>query len=272
MAGASATSGTGRKIGYYEHTATRKNEASLKNKLLKHGPRRIPVAKIEPVLWQETKRFILEDGFARDLLARARTMHGTIEKESRRREFRTKEAALEKQITVLAERIAKLPEAIDPEPLIEQLGDLQGAKKKLQAEGKQSAKEEALTDEPVSFESLEKFRDGLRDLIKKGESDPTIKSAIIKTIVHKILIMKDGFEVHFHVGQSHYLALGQSPGASFFVPFLPSKNKKPSVGNPTEGSFLILAGQASHFLKVSGSRRLTNGGGYGKWPPSFCST
>lgn len=260
MAGASATSRSGHKVGYYEHTATRKNEASLKQKLLKHGPRRIPVAKIEPVVWQEAKRFILEDGFAKDLLERARAMHGTIEKESRRREFKLKEAALDKQITVLAERIAKLPESIDPEPLIEQLGDLQGAKKKLQGEVKKSAKEEALTDEPVSFESLEKFRDGLRELIKKGESDPTIKSAIIKTVVHKILIMKDGFEVHFHVGQTHYLALGKSPGASFFVPFLPSANKKPPAFSSAEGSFLVSAGQASRFLKVSGSRRLTNGG------------
>ncbi len=263
MAGASATSQSGHKVGYYEHAATRKNEASLKQKLLKHGPRRIPIAKIEPVVWTETKRFILENGFAKDLLARARTMHGTIEKESRRRELKAKESALERQITVLAERIAKLPESIDPEPLIEQLGDLQVAKKKLQLEVKQSATEEALTDEPVSFENLEKFREGLRDLIKKGESDPTIKSAIIKTVVHRILILKDGFEVHFHVGQTHYSALGDSPGASFFVSFSYPKNKKPPAGIPTEGKEPSLSGselQASRFLKVSSSRRLTNGG------------
>lgn len=260
MAGASATSRAGHKVGYYEHTATRKNEASLKRKLLKHSPRRIPLAKIEPVVWAETKRFILEDGFAKDLLERARAMHGTIEKESRRMDFKSKDSALEKQITVLAERIAKLPESIDPEPLIEQLGDLQGAKKKLQLQAKQSAKEEALADEPVSFENLEKFRDGLRDLIKKGESDPTIKSAIIKSIVHKILIMKDGFEIHFHVGQTYYSALGNSPGASFFVSFSSPKNKKPSAGLPTEGSKIMSISPASRNLKDSGSRRLTNGG------------
>jgi hypothetical protein len=94
----------------------------------------------------------------------------------------------------------------------------------------------------------------------RGESDPTIKSAIIKTVVHKILIMKDGFEIHFHVGQTHYSALGASPGASFFVSFSTPKNKKPSVGNPTEGSNFYSISPASHFLKVSGSRRLTNGG------------
>jgi hypothetical protein len=271
MAGASATSRSGHKVGYYEHTATRKNEASLKKKLLKHSPRRIPVVKIEPVVWQETKRFILEDGFARDLLERARAMHGSIEKESRRKESKAKESALDKQVTVLAERIAKLPESIDPEPLIEQLGDLQDAKKKLQLDAKKSAKEEAISDEPVSFENLESFRRGLRDLIQKGESDPTIKSAIIKTIVHRILIMKDGFEIHFHVGQTHYLALGNSPGASFFVPFSTAKNKKPSAGLPTEGSILESICPVSRNFKVSGSRRLTNGGEEGKCPLQFSS-
>ena len=235
MSGASATSRAGHKVGYYEHAATRKNEASLKRKVLKYGPRRIPIAKIEPVVWKETKRFILEDGFAKDLLERARAMHGTIEKESRRKEFKIKESALGKQITVLAERIAKLPESIDPEPLIEQLGDLQDAKKKLQTDVKKSAKDEALADEPVSFESLEKFRDGLRDLIKKGESDPTILSAIIKTIVHKILILKDGFEIHFHVGQTHYLALGNSPGASFFFVFFACQKQKTLGWNTNRG-------------------------------------
>jgi hypothetical protein len=133
--------------------------------------------------------------------------------------------------------------------------------KKLQLDAKKSAKEEAISDEPVSFENLESFRQGLRDLIQKGESDPTIKSAIIKTIVHRILILKDGFEIHFHVGQTHYLALGNSPGASFFVSFSTSKYKKPSAGLPTEGSILESICPESRNFKVSGSRRLTNGGG-----------
>lgn len=67
MSGASATSGTGKRVGYYEHLATRKNEASLNHKLLKHKPRRIPASKIEPVVWEEVKKFILDEAFAKDL-------------------------------------------------------------------------------------------------------------------------------------------------------------------------------------------------------------
>lgn len=254
MAGASATSRSGKKIGYYEHLATRKTEASLKQKLLKHGPRRIPSVKIEPVVWSEVKRFIEQDDFTKDLLTRARKMHGTIEKESKRKELRSKEAALERQITVLAERIAKLPESIDPAPLFEQLAELQDSKKKIEAEVKQSAEQRVVYEDPVSFENLELFRKGLRNLIAKGEADHNIKSAIIKTVVHKIEIYPDGLEIHFHVGESHYQASGNHPGASFFVSQLPKKTK-PSVGLPTEGPFFIPINQTSRNLMVQGSRR-----------------
>ncbi|MFN8945585.1 MAG: hypothetical protein ACK5WZ_13290 [Pseudobdellovibrionaceae bacterium] len=86
----------------------------------------------------------------------------------------------------------------------------------------------------VSFENLEVFRKGLRELIQKGENDFSVRSAITKILVHKIEILNDGFEIHFHVGQAHYnQALGdQTPDASFFV----------------------------SFARCDSSRRLTNGG------------
>lgn len=260
MAGASATSSSGHRVGYYEHTATRKNEASLGRKVLKHSPRRIPVVKIEPVVWVETKRFILEDSFVNDLLERARATHGSMEKDSKRKDLRTKETALERQVSVLAERIGKLPESIDAGPLIEQLGDLQQAQKKLQDEIGRLAKGTAEIDSPVNFDSLETFRSALRELIKKGEAEPAVKSAIIKQVVHKILIQKDGFEIHFHVGQNYVgSALGHSPGASFFVPLTTTK-QKPSPGATGEGSILLTQAEAPRIFKVSGSRRLKFGG------------
>ncbi len=42
MSGASATGGTGKRVAYYEHLATRKTEASIRHKLLDHKPRPIP--------------------------------------------------------------------------------------------------------------------------------------------------------------------------------------------------------------------------------------
>jgi len=108
----------------------------------------------------------------------------------------------------------------------------------------------------------------------KGENDFTVRAAIIKIIVHKIDILKDGFEIHFHVGEAHYnQALGdQSPNASFFVSFARNSNfrafktKKPSGGLPPEGSNFdsaneeILNCQTSRIFQRESSRPLTFGG------------
>jgi hypothetical protein len=53
----------------------------------------------------------------------------------------------------------------------------------------------------------------------KGENDPKMRSDIIKLIVHKIEILKDGFEIHFHLGEAHNnnALQCQTLGATFFV-------------------------------------------------------
>lgn len=273
MSGASATGGTGKRVGYYEHLATRKNEASLNHKLLNHKPRRIPAAKIEPVVWEEVKNFVMSEEFVQNLLLRARGMQGLDDKDAKSKELDAKLKAITRQIELLAERIAKLPETIDPEPLIDQLGELQSRQGKLTTELKAAAEAVGPEAKLVSFENLEIFRRGLKELIMKGELDPELRSKITKLIVHKIEILKDGFEIHFHVGEAHYnQALGKFPNASFFVSLAQGsnpgsfKNKKPSDGIPSEGFSLILNGfndshrQLSKNLVDTSSRRLTNGG------------
>jgi site-specific DNA recombinase len=257
MAGASATGGTGQRFGYYDHTLTKKDEVATKKRLLQHGPRRVPATKLEPIVWQEVKKFIMDEKFALSLLDRARVLKGVIERDTARQKLQAKGHTLEKQISLLAERIAKLPEAINPEPLYEQLQDLQSAKLATEAEIKQSVEQMAANDEPVNLENLQLFRKGLKELIEKGENEPQMKSAIIKKLVHKIDIQKDGIEIHFHVGEAHYSQeLGNNPGSSFFISAqfgalnTTPKTKTPSAGHSAGGNF---------FASTS-SRRLTNGG------------
>jgi len=221
-------------IGYYEHLATRKNESSLNHKLLDHKPRRIPASKVEPAVWDEVKKFVMSDEFSKSLLLRAQAMQGLNEKEANLQVLNLKQNALDRQIVILAERIAKLPENINPKPLFDQLAEMQSSQTKVMAEITEIGSLEDHDTRLVSFENLEVFRKGLRELIQKGENDFSVRSAITKILVHKIEILNDGFEIHFHVGQAHYnQALGdQTPDASFFV----------------------------SFARCDSSRRLTNGG------------
>jgi site-specific DNA recombinase len=271
MAGASATSATGKRFGYYDHTAIRKDEVATKKRLLKHEPRRVPAARLEPIVWTEVKRFILDERFALSLLDRARALKGVIERDTAKRELQVKAHTLDKQINLLAERIAKLPETINPQPLYEQLEDLQKSKSMVDHDLKQTVEQLSAGDEPVNLENLQLFRRGLKELIEKGESEPQTKSAIIKKVVHKIEIKKDGIEIHYHVGQTHYTQeLGQNPGSAFYISnqshlapvlaHITPKTKTPSAGHSAGGNF-----SAS-----TSSRRLTNGGpGENRTPTPF---
>ncbi|MBL7554738.1 MAG: recombinase family protein [Bdellovibrionaceae bacterium] len=273
MSGASATGGTGKRVGYYEHVATRKKESTINYKLLDHKPRRIPALKLEPFVWEEVKNFVFNDEFSSNLLARAKAMQGINEREIKLKEFEQKSKSLDRQISLLAERIANLPEAINPEPLINKLGELQEEQKKIQKEQKYFEAKSNDKGNVISFESLELFRLGLKDLILKAEHDLDLRSKIMKLIVHKIEILTDGFEIHFRVGENHYTtALEEnSSNASFFVSFSdgagkknPKNKKAPEVlGSGALKSNLKGAQDFLHFHAIARSTRLTNGGPFG---------
>lgn len=218
MSGASATSHTGKKFGYYEHLATKKNEAVLEEKLLKHSPRRVPGEKLEIAVWAEVKKFVLDQAFNENLLARAKMISEKDSGLNESKDLQLKISALDRQISVLAERMAKLPEDMDMQPIVDQMKDLQVKRLGFVAKAK-VAKEKVEVQQPLSFATHEIFKSGLENLIVRGENASQMRSDIIKLIVHKIEILKDGFEIHFHVGQAHYdnALKGQTLGATFFV-------------------------------------------------------
>ncbi|MBL7554980.1 MAG: hypothetical protein JNM24_04090, partial [Bdellovibrionaceae bacterium] len=112
-----------------------------------------------------------------------------------------------------------------------------------------------------------------------------MRSDIIKLIVHKIEILKDGFEIHFHVGQAHYdnALQGQTLGAIQGRGWIDkagdnglggkqsggnAKGGKKTKENPSgllgpSGGFsnFGIESQNLNFFKRVGSSRLTNGAG-----------
>ncbi len=234
MSRASATGGTGKRVGYYDHSATKKEEGSIDHKLLDHKPRRIPLLKIETAVWKEIKYFLEDDRFANQLLATARSQKGSNDVESRQRYLENKKSTLSRQISLLAERIGKLPEAIDPAPLFQQLADLQEEQCKTEQSLKSVRSDQSTEDEPLTFDGLTEFRRVLKNLLDRAENDFKIRSSITKLVVDKINVSTDGFDLYFNLGDSLYKeALSDTTSrASFFGSYASSdarcKNKKPS--------------------------------------------
>lgn len=150
------------------------------------------------------------------------------------------------------------------------MGELQEEQKKILKDQKDLQTKSNDKGNVISFESLELFRLGLKDLILKAELDLDLRSKIMKLIVHKIEILTDGFEIHFRVGENHYImALEEnSSNASFFVSFSddagkrnPKNKKAPEVlASEALKSNLKGAQDFLHFHAIARSRRLTNGG------------
>ncbi|MGZ3803923.1 MAG: recombinase family protein [Pseudobdellovibrionaceae bacterium] len=244
MSGKSAH-GSGGKVGYYAHNKISRLQSGTNERLVIHEPHRVPSVKLEPAVWQEVKSFLLNDAFAESLLERARSMQDLQNKSDESEKILQKIHLTSNQIEVLAERIASLPAAMDAKPLVDQLSKLQTAKVQLQEDLVQAKKEKPESDEPISLQSLSIFRKGLKQLIEKGEKDPSIQAAITKKVVHKITIQPNGFEIHFHVGKTYYTReLGKHPGSRFFA-FEPKNSDS--------------AAKSGNFFKDRSSTLLTNG-------------
>ncbi len=208
MSGKSAHGKAG-KIPYYEHAWASKHHGVVKDKRPQCTPYRIQAVKIEPVVWRDAKLFLTRVEFVQELLENAKRATPENDKAQQQKRLEQTVQILAKQIEVLAGRIAKLPESLDPTALYGQMESLQKAK--LEAETKcdeqllqRSSPHHYQNDEPVSLESLQTFTAGFKKLLTQGDTNPEIRAAIIRKLVHRIEIMKDGYEIYFHLGQGHF--------------------------------------------------------------------
>lgn len=252
MSGKSAH-GKGGKVGYYEHIKTARLQSGNPEKIATHRPHRVPAAKLESLVWQQVKQFILSDAFASDLLDSAKLMQENNNHSDDISKLRQKVKLVENQIEVLAERISILPKELDLKPFLDQLSKLQKAKTDFEAEVKKQEAAKPKLDDPISFENLKAFRKGLKSLVEKAEFEKSIQTAIIKRVVHKITIRPDGFEIHFHVGKDYYSREpGPAPGSRIL--FNPKYNRRASGFSKPAGK-----SQNFNFFKDPSSSLLTNG-------------
>ncbi|WP_413289249.1 recombinase family protein [Bdellovibrio sp. HCB337] len=251
MSGKSAHGRSG-KVPYYEHSWSTKNQASLSKKLLKCEPYRIQAAKIEPQVWQEVKSFLLSPEVAQRLLDAATRVLPENKAVTEVNRLKRKFQAITLQIETLTERISRLPKGMNEKPFFDQMMKLQDTQTAIEVQMLE-LEYQPQPDEVISFEDLSKFTTSLKALIRKADKAPEVQTEIIRKIVHRIEVHKSGCEIHFHIGDRHYKTEFQD-----------------KVLRPTADTKLIPLERfrprtqlLPKFLKDSGSKRLTDGGGGG---------
>lgn len=262
MSGKSAHGRT-RKVPYYEHAWATKHQAALSRRINQCDPHRIQAEKIEPIVWQEVKRFLVNEDVTRHLLTIAESMRPENAVKAEEEKAEKKVQAIQNQMEALAERIARLPKGIDERVFLDQMRKLQEARGFAEAALKE-IHNKLQAEDVVAYGDFMKFTAGLRERLAKADTRPEIQTEIIRKLVHRVEVTMRGFEIEFFVGaQKIKRELGSDPGSltapdAHNADMSGAKDKaRPSVGL---GASRPPSPPLSKFLKVGGSKRLTNGG------------
>ncbi len=200
MSGKSAH-GASTKVPYYQHQKLTKKMAVTGNVLEKCQPFRIQAKVIEPVVWEKVKEFAKSEPFMSQLLKHSETPRQIDVKPIEH--FEKQLAKINEQMATLAERIATLPKGVDESVFYQQMIKLQAAKEEMALKAKENPKAFDF-DSPAKAEDLASFRELMAGFLDAAESDLKLKEQMIKFVIHKVEILKDGINVHFYIGESHY--------------------------------------------------------------------
>ncbi len=288
MSGKSAHGKT-RKVPYYEHALASKHQAALKTKVRQCDPYRIRAEIVEPLVWQEVKRFLSNEDVTRNLLALAEQMRPEDKGRSEEERVGKKVEALKNQMEALAERIARLPKDVDEGVFLDQMRKLQDSKK-LAQETLIQLRSQPQLDDVIAYNDFVAFTATFREVLSSADNAPEIQAKIIRKLVHKIEITKEGLEIRFYVGKekirkelgNHDIARLPGMAAAAALTLNSHLNPIANAEDPAAGTTAaasddnksrplpkIPAGSLAlpKFLKEKSSKRLTDGGGGGSLTP-----
>ncbi len=200
LIGRTATSESGKKIGYYEHSTQIRRESTLAVKSPKCATHRIPAKKIEERTWNEILDLLKGENRHRMLQAIQALNDQSPERKHTSRIEKERDATTLK-LRVLAERLAELPEGIPTDAIYAEMKRLQEAKVRLEEEVLASLRETP-THEPVTPDRYAKL---LNSLAHTMSQEPLIigfesKRRIIQALIHKAVVFKSGLKLMFYAG------------------------------------------------------------------------
>lgn len=237
MSGKSAHGRNG-KVGYYEHNLKSKHQASLMPRQRQCDPFRVQARYVEPEVWREVKRYLLDADVTREILEAAKLQSPDGERQREVDQLGKRIKAVENQMETFVERISRLPKGVDDALFMKQLEKLGGTKAEL-AQKLLGLERVVSRDSVIPLEDFTSFTSHLRSMLRKADEKPEMQAAIIRKLVHRIEITAKGFEIDFYVGSEHF---------------------KRELGAKAPGSADFRQSEPSKIFSISGSRRLTNGG------------
>jgi site-specific DNA recombinase len=185
------------KVPYYAHGSQIRREHAMAVKGPRCNPFRVPGAKLEERVWREILLLIERPSHRGPLFEAIRALSESSpdlkEKESKEAEL----IAASDKIANLARRVAELPAGVPADAFYEEMKRLSESQTmlKLQAqEIRQRGEVQKIASEAEFEKLLDRLKSRLTDL------SPESKRRIIQTLVQKIVVTADGFELYYFVG------------------------------------------------------------------------
>lgn len=196
--------GNGGKIGYYEHALSTKSRACLSKKVFTCEPNRIQAKKIEPIVWQDVKRLLIDETYRKHLFKEAQGLKQDQTATKTFEKLKSKLASFDYQIEATAERVSTLPKEMDVKPIYDQILRLQKSKSDLDLDLIATKASVQTQEEPICVDSFEALTDCIKQIIRKEER-PDAMAAIIRKLIQKIEVTESGIIIHYHVGKNHFI-------------------------------------------------------------------
>jgi hypothetical protein len=190
------------KVPYYEHAFNTITGANIPGLEKTCSPSRVSAKNLDSALWNEVTTLLSNEAFAKELLEDAKRAHklnpGSKEIERHNQEV----YSADRQLEMMAERLASLPATISPTPVYKQMEKLEEKKKQAQERLKKLQASGAFKDEPVPLQDYLRFLKAVGELMK-NEEDVKFRSKVVRLLVDKLLIIPEGFEVYLRVGEGY---------------------------------------------------------------------
>lgn len=203
LSGKSAHSKGKNKFPYYEHSLNTRRQATVDQRIITCDPPRVPAGLIEPLVWQEVKRFLCNEDIASQVMTIAQVMRPNDHMRADEDRLRKQLLTSERQIEALVERIARLPKEVDERTFLNQLTKLQDEKRITEIKLAEYRSRPPEQTGAIEYDNFAGFAINLLELMNYANNHGDIQAAIIRHLVHRINVSSTGFEIVFFNGKTH---------------------------------------------------------------------
>lgn len=213
--------GNGGKVPYYEHGWAVRKQAGLSKKVYNCRPIRFPARIIEPLVWDRVVKLISNADMAKKLLEEANVVHesqaNVLESDRLRKQLRS----LESQLDTVAEHLTKIPTAVSPVPIFNQMEKLQKEKDGLIKNLETLLITGDCKDVPAPLKDFDQFLQTIKSYLTV-DLPAEAKAKIVQHLVHRVEIFPD--KIHYTLKLVNHRSAKRYPNQS---PTLDTK--KPAV-------------------------------------------